>query len=70
MATEQTPGAPLPPEKPLAFFIMQIILGLGLIGLGVVDAFTPDTSVSPIVYGLVGAIAGGPELIKLVRTGG
>jgi len=57
------------PEKPTVFFVMQIILGLGLVGLAVVDSFTPDTSISPIVYGVVGAIAAGPEVIKLIKPG-
>ena len=57
------------PDKPVAFFVMQIALGLGLVVLGVVDAYTPQP-VSPFVYGVIGAIAAGPEVMKMIRPGG
>ena len=70
-ATTPPPTKPPPNHIETGKVIVQIVLGIGIVVLAIADLWlTPDSAtVSPIVYTILGAIAGGPELLRLIRGG-
>ncbi len=66
--TQEIPGQASPaPANPPGKTLVQIVIGLAIAGLAALDLFAPDTTVSPIVYGILGAIAAGPEVLRLIN---
>lgn len=54
-------------KQPLASYVVKGLLGLGLIALAGYDLRTPDTAVPPIVYGIIGGLAAGPDLVGAAK---
>lgn len=54
-------------DKPVGYWAVKIIVILAIAGLAGVDLTVPDASIPTVVYALLGALAGGPEIFGLFQ---
>lgn len=62
-------GTRVPLATPLGFRWLQGLIVLVVLVLATIDLLTPVTEVPWVVYGLLGGIAGGPEVWDRLRVG-
>lgn len=53
-----------PPPEPTIFALARAVCAIGVVVLAALDLATSATEVPDIVYGILGGISGGPELVK------
>lgn len=58
--------APEPELKPAGYWITKIVLGLTIAGLGAMGLWL-DRPPSVYLVGVLGVLAGGPEIVGLIR---
>jgi len=59
-------SAPEPELKPAGYWITKIVLGLAVAGLGAAELWL-ERSVSIYIIGLLGVLAGAPEVASLIK---